>query len=295
MVVAGEEEEKDEEEEVEGEEEDMEVVIGGDTDSNSSDREGDDDSSSGSLSSGKDNDDDEGVDDIGIPKLEDVPTAEGGGDGVQGGDTDDDDDMQVMRAQIQSLEDALIAEWREVASVFDRSSSVRNLESEDEYEEVGEELEVEEVEGLEDKREEMFQRTVAQRDRVENGEMKITRWRQMVARFKDKFIMGDYELELFKMLQNLKQRIMSVKEYTEEFYKVMINGSTNNLVEEMVEKPGLKRFKHPCPYKKSELQQKESIGQRQCAGLNQGNRNEENKELENLVEVPEDIRKRLAD
>lgn len=39
-----------------------------------------------------------------------------------------------------------------------------------------------------------------QREKVENGEMKITRWRQMVVRLKAKFIPRDYELELFKKL-----------------------------------------------------------------------------------------------
>ena len=39
-----------------------------------------------------------------------------------------------------------------------------------------------------------------QRDWEEEGEMKITRWQLMVA----KFIPADYELELFKKLHNLK-------------------------------------------------------------------------------------------
>lgn len=51
-----------------------------------------------------------------------------------------------------------------------------------------------------------------QRDKVENGEMKIARWRHMVARLKVKFIPRDYELELLKKLQKSKQRNMSVKD-----------------------------------------------------------------------------------
>ena len=43
-----------------------------------------------------------------------------------------------------------------------------------------------------------------QRDREEEGEMKITRWRLMVSKLKAKFIPTNYELELFKRLQNLK-------------------------------------------------------------------------------------------
>lgn len=44
----------------------------------------------------------------------------------------------------------------------------------------------------------------------------------MVARLKAKFILGDYELEFFKKLQNLKKRDMCMKEYTKEIYKMMI-------------------------------------------------------------------------
>ena len=43
-----------------------------------------------------------------------------------------------------------------------------------------------------------------QRDREEEGEMKISRWRLMVTKLKAKFILSDYELELFKRFQNLK-------------------------------------------------------------------------------------------
>ena len=39
-----------------------------------------------------------------------------------------------------------------------------------------------------------------QRDREEEGEMKITRWKLKVTKLKDKFILADYELELFKKL-----------------------------------------------------------------------------------------------
>ena len=52
--------------------------------------------------------------------------------------------------------------------------------------------------------------------------MKITRWRLMVTKLKAKFIPTDYELELFKKLQNLKQKDMTVKDYIEEFYKLTI-------------------------------------------------------------------------
>lgn len=44
----------------------------------------------------------------------------------------------------------------------------------------------------------------------------------MVSKLKAKFMPKDYHLNLFKKMQNLKQKGMSVKEYTEEFYKLSI-------------------------------------------------------------------------
>lgn len=73
-----------------------------------------------------------------------------------------------------------------------------------------------------------------QRDREEEGEMKISRWRLMVTNLKVKFIPGDYELELFKRLQNLKQKDMFVKDYTEEFYKLTIQSDHRELLKEKV-------------------------------------------------------------
>ena len=39
---------------------------------------------------------------------------------------------------------------------------------------------------------------------------------------KGKFIPKDYKLILFRQMQNIKQKSMTVREYTEEFYKVNI-------------------------------------------------------------------------
>lgn len=61
-----------------------------------------------------------------------------------------------------------------------------------------------------------------QRDREDEGEIKINRWRLMVTKLKANFIPADYELDLFKKLQNLKQKDLSVEDYTEEFYKLTI-------------------------------------------------------------------------
>jgi hypothetical protein len=44
----------------------------------------------------------------------------------------------------------------------------------------------------------------------------------MVAKLKANFIPRDYQIELFRKLQNLRQRGMTVKEYTKEFYRLDI-------------------------------------------------------------------------
>jgi peptidyl-tRNA hydrolase len=44
----------------------------------------------------------------------------------------------------------------------------------------------------------------------------------MVAKMISKFIPKDYQINLFIRLQNLRQKILSIKEYTEEFYRLNI-------------------------------------------------------------------------
>jgi hypothetical protein len=44
----------------------------------------------------------------------------------------------------------------------------------------------------------------------------------MMAKMKVKFIPRDYQITLFRRMQNLRQKLMTVKEYTEEFYKLNI-------------------------------------------------------------------------
>ena len=44
----------------------------------------------------------------------------------------------------------------------------------------------------------------------------------MIANMKAKFIPRDYQITLFKRMQNLRQKLMTVKEYTEEFYNLNI-------------------------------------------------------------------------
>ena len=64
-----------------------------------------------------------------------------------------------------------------------------------------------------------------QLDRNNRGKDKITKWERMVAKLKQKFILIDYELDILKKMQGLKQVGKSLQEYTEEFYEVLIRTS----------------------------------------------------------------------
>jgi hypothetical protein len=44
----------------------------------------------------------------------------------------------------------------------------------------------------------------------------------MVAKMKAKFMPKDYQINLFRKMKNLRQKGMTVKEYTEEFYRLNI-------------------------------------------------------------------------
>jgi hypothetical protein len=59
-------------------------------------------------------------------------------------------------------------------------------------------------------------------DRCCKGKQKIKSWDRMVANMKAKFIPKDYQITLFRRMHNLRQKLMTVKEYTEEFYKINI-------------------------------------------------------------------------
>jgi hypothetical protein len=61
-----------------------------------------------------------------------------------------------------------------------------------------------------------------QADRCYKGKQKIKSWDRMVAKMKQKFIPKDYQITLFQRMQNLRQKLMLVKECTEEFYKLNI-------------------------------------------------------------------------
>jgi hypothetical protein len=61
-----------------------------------------------------------------------------------------------------------------------------------------------------------------QMERNQRGKGKIIRWDQMVEKMKKQFIPMDYELDQLKKLQGLRQGNRSVKEYIEDFHKVII-------------------------------------------------------------------------
>ena len=56
----------------------------------------------------------------------------------------------------------------------------------------------------------------------------------MVAKMKDKFIPRDDQITLFQRMQNLRQKLMSVKEYTEEFYMINIRAGHRESDDEKV-------------------------------------------------------------
>ena len=58
--------------------------------------------------------------------------------------------------------------------------------------------------------------------RTRKGKSKVKQWDKMMSKMKAKFMPNDYWLNIFKQLQNLRQNGMSVKEYTEEFYRLSI-------------------------------------------------------------------------
>ena len=56
----------------------------------------------------------------------------------------------------------------------------------------------------------------------------------MIVKMKAKFIPRDYQITLFRRMQNLRQKLMTVKEYTEEFYKINIRAGHRESDDEKV-------------------------------------------------------------
>ena len=52
----------------------------------------------------------------------------------------------------------------------------------------------------------------------------------MMAKLKGKFLPEDYQIALHRQVQNLKQKPMTIKEYTKDFYRVKLSYEFMNLV-----------------------------------------------------------------
>ena len=59
-------------------------------------------------------------------------------------------------------------------------------------------------------------------NRQRKGKQKIKTWEKMVNKIKKKFLPTDYQMNLLRKMKNLKQKDMSVKNYSEEFYRIDI-------------------------------------------------------------------------
>jgi hypothetical protein len=73
-----------------------------------------------------------------------------------------------------------------------------------------------------------------QADRRSKGKNKIKSWDRMVSKLKAKFIPKDYQINMFRRLQNLRHKGLTVKEYTEYFYRLNIRAGNRERDEEKV-------------------------------------------------------------
>jgi len=59
-----------------------------------------------------------------------------------------------------------------------------------------------------------------QNERKRLNKTPIKTWSRMVAKLKGRFLPRDYQIALHRQVQNLRQKGLTIKEYTEEFYQV---------------------------------------------------------------------------
>ena len=57
-------------------------------------------------------------------------------------------------------------------------------------------------------------------DRQRKGKQKIKTWEKMVNKIKKKFLLANYQVNFLRRMKKLKQKDMSVKDYTDEFYRL---------------------------------------------------------------------------
>lgn len=73
-----------------------------------------------------------------------------------------------------------------------------------------------------------------QSERRKQGKSMIVDWGKMVAKLKGKFLPSDYQVQMFKKLQNLRQKEMDVKAYIEEFYRLSMRSNHNENEDEKI-------------------------------------------------------------
>lgn len=61
-----------------------------------------------------------------------------------------------------------------------------------------------------------------QEERVSMGKLPIANWKAMVSKIKENYLLEDYEVQLHKKRQRLKQKDLDVTSYTEEFQKLCL-------------------------------------------------------------------------
>jgi hypothetical protein len=73
-----------------------------------------------------------------------------------------------------------------------------------------------------------------QDDRHCQGKQKIKSWDRMIENMNAKFIPKDYQISLFRRMKSLRQKMMTMKEYTEEFYRLNIKAGHHESNDEKV-------------------------------------------------------------
>ena len=65
----------------------------------------------------------------------------------------------------------------------------------------------------------------AERNKKNKPVIKI--WDKMIAKMRGKFFPKDYQLSLYRQMQNLMQISLTIREYIEEFYRVKLRSCHN--------------------------------------------------------------------
>ena len=71
-----------------------------------------------------------------------------------------------------------------------------------------------------------------QAERKKKNKSVIKSWDRMIAKMRVKFLLEDYRLSLYRQMQNLRKILLTVREYTEEFYMGKLRSSYNEYTSE---------------------------------------------------------------